>query len=86
MDREYLTYIVASRTGTLYIAVSNNIVRRVWQHKTGEFEGFASKYHCTRLVYYEAFTNVLSAIARQKQLKGWRRSKKIALIESRNPR
>ena len=86
MDREYWTYIVASRNGTLYIGVTNNIVRRAWQHKTGEFEGFASRYHCNRLVYYEAFTTVLSAIAREKQLKGWRRSKKIALIESRNPR
>jgi len=86
MDREYWTYIVASRTGTLYIGVTNNIVRRAWQHKTGEFEGFGSKYRCNRLVNYEAYTTVLSAIAREKQLKGWRRSKKIALIESRNPR
>jgi len=86
MDDEYWTYIVASRTGTLYIGVTNNIVRCAWQHKTGEFEGFASKYRCNRLVYYEAFTTVLSAIAREKQLKGWRRSKKIAVIESRNPR
>jgi putative endonuclease len=53
MNREYWTYLVASRTGTLYIGVTNNIVRRAWQHKTGEFEGFASKYHCDRLVYYE---------------------------------
>jgi putative endonuclease len=86
MDREYWTYIVSSRTGTVYIGVTNNIVRCAWQHKTSQFEGFASKYHCNRLVYYEAFTTVLSAIAREKQLKGWRRSKKVALIESRNPR
>jgi putative endonuclease len=86
MDREYWTYIAASRTGTLYIGVTNNIVRRAWEHKTGKFEGFASKYRCDRLVYYEAFTTVLPAIAREKQLKGWRRSKKIALIESRNLR
>jgi putative endonuclease len=86
MDREYWTYIVASRTGTLYIGVTNNIQRRAWEYKTGQFDGFAREYHCTRLVYYEHFTTALSAIAREKQLKGWRRSKKIALIESRNPR
>jgi putative endonuclease len=86
MDREYWTYIVASRTGTLSIGVTNDIVRRAGRHKTGEFEGFATKYHCNRLVYYEHFTNARSAIAREKQLKGWRRSKKIALIESRNAR
>jgi putative endonuclease len=56
------------------------------EHKTGTFEGFASKYHCNRLVYYESFDDVYKAIAREKQLKGWRRSKKIALIESQNPR
>jgi hypothetical protein len=56
------------------------------EHKSGEIEGFASKYHCDRLIYYEDFDDVLKAIAREKQLKGWRRSKKIALIESANPR
>ena len=64
----------------------NNIYRQVLEHKNGEIEGFASKYHCTRLVYHEGFDDVLKAISREKQLKGWRRSKKIALIESMNPR
>jgi putative endonuclease len=86
MDHEYWTYIVASCSGTLYIGMTNNIERRAWEHKNGQFEGFAREYHCERLVYYEAFGNVLDAIAREKQLKGWRRSKKIALIESQNPR
>jgi putative endonuclease len=58
----------------------------VHQHKSLEMEGFASKYKCTRLVYFESFDNVLKAIGRDKQLKGWRRSKKIALIEKVNPR
>jgi putative endonuclease len=59
----------------------DNVERRAWEHKSGEFDGFAREYHCD-----EAFENVLDAIAREKQLKGWRRSKKIALIEAHNPR
>ena len=85
-EHHYFTYIVGSRSGTLYIGMTNSIDRRAWEHKRGEIEGFASKYHCDRLVYYEGFEDVLKAIAREKQLKGWRRSKKIALIESKNPR
>ena len=64
----------------------NNIAGRMWEHKTGKFEGFAAQYHCNRLVYHESFDDVRKAIDREKQLKGWRRSKKIALIESLNPR
>jgi len=85
-DHEYFTYIVCSRSGTLYIGMTNSIYRRALEHKRGEIEGFASKYQCTRLVYYESFDDVLKAIRREKQLKGWTRAKKIALIESRNPR
>ena len=85
-EHTYFTYIVCSRSGTLYIAMTNNIDRRALEHKHGEVEGFASKYHCDRLVYYESFDDVRKAIDREKQLKGWRRSKKIALIESKNPR
>ncbi|HWX91848.1 MAG TPA: GIY-YIG nuclease family protein [Terriglobales bacterium] len=85
MNREYRTYIVANRTGTLYIGVTHNIVRRAWQHKTAQFEGLAANTDCNRLVYYEGFTNILSAIAREKQLKRWSPSKKIDLIERRNP-
>ena len=86
MQREYWTYIVASRTGTLYVGMTNDIVRRMFEHKSGEFEGFAKQYHCNRLVYWESFDNVRKAIDCEKQLKGWRRAKKIALIESLNPR
>ena len=86
MDHKYWVYIVSSRSGTLYIGMTNNIERRMWEHKSGEFEGFASKYHCHRLVYYESFDEVVQAINREKQLKGWVRRKKIALIESVNPR
>lgn len=86
MDHKYWVYIVSSNSGTLYIGVTNNIERRMREHKSGEFEGFASEYHCNRLVYGESFDDIRNAIAREKQLKGWRRSKKIALIETMNPR
>ena len=85
-EHKYCVYIVCSRSGTLYIGLTNNIYRRALEHKSGEIEGFSSKYHCDRLVYYESFDEVQKAIGREKQLKGWRRAKKIALIESRNPR
>ena len=85
-DYIYYVYIVSSYSGTLYIGITNDIDRRLREHKSGEFEGFASKYGCNRLVYYEQYDQVLSAISREKQLKGWRREKKIALIEKRNPR
>lgn len=78
--------MVSSRSGTLYIGMTNDIYRRVTEHKSGEFEGFSSKYYCNRLVYYESFQFVQDAIKREKQWKRWRRSKKIALIESKNPR
>ena len=85
-EHEYFVYIVCSRSGTLYIGMTNNIYRRALEHKSGEIEGFASKYHCDRLVYYESFDDVHKAIAREKQLKGWIRTRKIALIESKNSR
>ncbi|MGB6385405.1 MAG: GIY-YIG nuclease family protein [Terriglobales bacterium] len=84
--KKYWVYIVASHTGTLYIGMTNNLYVRLAQHKSGEIEGFSSKYHCNRLMYWETFDDVLNAIDREKQLKGWRRAKKIVLIESKNPR
>jgi putative endonuclease len=84
--RKFWVYIVASRTGTLYIGMTNNLYLRIAQHKSGEVDGFSSKYHCDRLVYWESFDEVLKAIDREKQLTGWRRLKKIALIDSVNPR
>ena len=85
-EHEYFVYIVCSNSGTLYIGMTNSIYRRTMEHKRGEIDGFAKKYNCTRLVYYEGFDDVRKAIDREKQLKGWVRRKKIALIESRNPR
>ena len=85
-DQNYFVYIVCSRSGTLYIGMTNSIYRRALEHKKREIEGFASNYGCDRLVYYESFDDVHKAIGREKQLKGWARAKKIALIESKNPR
>src|SRR5258708_5852806 len=85
-EHKYWVYIMASLTGTLYIGITAFFESRVRQHKLGEIEGFSSKYKCNRLVYFESFDDVHKAIGREKQLKGWRRSKKIALIEKLNPR
>lgn len=85
-EHKYFVYIMCSRSGTLYIGMTNSIYRRALQHKSGEIEGFSSKYHCGRLVYHESYDDVRKAIDREKQLKGWIRAKKIALIESVNPR
>ncbi len=70
---------------TLYIGVTNDLMRRVFEHKEKLVEGFTKKYNITMLVYYETTSDVHAAIAREKQLKSWRRSKKIALVESSNP-
>jgi putative endonuclease len=84
--RTYYVYIMASRSRVLYTGVTNNIVRRVNEHKQHVNPGFTSRYRVTRLVYFEEFRYILSAIAREKQIKGWRRSRKVELIEGRNPR
>jgi putative endonuclease len=78
-------YILSSKTGTLYIGVTSDIYKRILQHKTRETPGFASRYDCDRLVHLEEFAHILSAISREKELKGWRRSKKLSLIEANNP-
>lgn len=82
----FWVYILTSQTGTLYIGITGYIDRRISQHKMDSIEGFTKKYKVHRLVYYETFGYVLNAIRREKQLKGWRREKKIALIEKSNPR
>ena len=86
-QHEYWVYIMASTTGTIYVGMTGTLfVRVVNQHKAGQIEGFTKTYRCTRLVYYESYDNVHKALRREKQLKLWRRSKKVALIESKNPR
>ena len=86
MLKTYYTYIMSSANNTtLYIGVTNDILRRVAEHKQGETSCFTQKYKCKKLVYYESFSEIDQAIAREKQLKGWLRSKKDALIDSVNP-
>jgi putative endonuclease len=83
---KFWVYILGSRTGTLYIGITGYFDRRIQQHKLNTVEGFTKKYKVNRLVYYETFSDVQLAIGREKQLKGWRREKKIHLIEKLNPR
>jgi putative endonuclease len=82
-EHKYRVYIIASATGTLYTAMTGDLFVRIMQHKAGEIEGFAKTSGCKRLV---RFDNVHNAINREKQIKSWRREKKIALIEKTNPR
>lgn len=84
---DYYVYILTNdRDKLLYIGVTNNLQRRVYEHKNGLFEGFTKDYGIHKLVYYEMCHDVKDAIKREKQLKNWRREKKIALIERMNPR
>ena len=79
-------YILASkRNGTLYIGVTSDLVKRVWQHRTGETGGFAARYGVKRLVYFETHADITNAITREKAMKQWRRAWKIASIEADNP-
>jgi len=83
--KTYYVYIMTNKSGTLYAGVTNNIRRRVRQHKDKLVAGFTRKYNITRLIYYECFTDVHAAIAREKEIKGWVRRKKLDLIASVNP-
>ena len=86
-NHDYWVYILTNKhCATLYIGITNNIARRLYQHRYGEVDGFAKRYHLSRLVWIEHFRNVNDAIACEKRLKGWRRSGKIVLIEEMNPR
>ena len=78
-------YILASHSGRLYIGVTNDLVRRVREHQLGTGAMFTRRYRVTKLVYYEQTSDVRSAIAREKQLKGWSRKRKVDLIETNNP-
>ena len=83
--KSYCVYILASKSGVLYIGVTNDLERRISEHKHGRTPGFAAKYRCNRLVWFERFQNVNEAIATEKRVKGWRRDKKLALIAETNP-
>jgi putative endonuclease len=83
-ERTYWVYILGSSSGTLYTGMSGNIKKRVFIHKQHLVKGFTDKYNVDRLLYYESFTDVWACIRREKEIKGWKREKKIALIDSVN--
>lgn len=85
MQKTYYVYILASKTRVLYIGMTNDLERRTAEHKQKLVPGFTAKYNVNRLVHFETTSDVRSAIAREKQLKGWLRSKKLALIGAENP-
>jgi putative endonuclease len=86
-DNDYWVYMMSNKTrSTLYIGVTNDLLVRVAQHRRGEVAGFTRDYHCIFLVHCEHFRDIRDAIAREKQLKGWRREKKDALVAETNPR
>lgn len=85
-DHSYHVYLLASgRNGTLYCGVTNDLLRRVAQHRNGQMEGFTRRYGVTQLVWFEAHSEIAEAILREKRIKGWNRAWKIALIEAGNP-
>ena len=84
-SKEYYVYIMTNKSRTLYTGVTNNLMRRVYEHKNELVPGFTSKYKIKHLVYYESTSSIHSALAREKQIKGWLRAKKVVLIESMNP-
>ena len=83
--KQYYVYIMTNSSRTLYTGVTDDLVRRAYEHRNKLIEGFTQKYNVTRLVYYEITSDVRAAIQREKQIKGWLRKKKIALIEAANP-
>ncbi len=82
--KTYYVYIMASESGTLYVGVTSNLKRRVYEHKTGAIAVFTCKYHVEKLLYVETFKTATGAINREKQIKSWRREKKINLIDTMN--
>ena len=83
--KTYDVYILASLSRRLYVGMTNDLARRVYEHKNKLLPGFTQEYEIDRLVYFESTFDVRAAIAREKQLKGWKRDKKVALIETGNP-
>ena len=85
MSKEYYVYIMKNKSRTLYTGMTNDLLRRVYEHKNKLVPGFTKKYNIQFLVYYEATSSIYSAIEREKQIKGWLRAKKIALIDTMKP-
>jgi len=85
MPKQYYVYIAASKSFTLYVGITNDLNRRMYEHKNKLVKGFTSKYNIDKLVYYEVFNNPTDAILAEKRIKGWSRKKKITLIKTTNP-
>ena len=85
-EKYYFVYIMASYSGVLYVGFTNNIYRRVLEHKSGEIKGFTQKYKCKKLVYFESNNDIYAMLEREKQIKRWRREKKVNLINKENPK
>ena len=83
--RQFFVYIMAGQARRLYVGVTSDLRRRVWQHREGAFSAFTSEYRVTRLVYFESAADIRSAVAREKELKAWPRARKIRLVEGDNP-
>jgi putative endonuclease len=84
-DDRYFVYILSNASRTLYVGMTNDLVRRVYEHKQKKTQGFATRYNVTQLVYFEEAAHPQVAIAREKELKGWRRGRKLALVSAANP-
>jgi putative endonuclease len=84
-DRRFYVYILSNISRTLYVGVTNDIERRIWEHRQKKIDGFTKEYNVTMLVYLEEYGRADDAIAREKQIKNWRREKKVRLIEMENP-
>ena len=84
-EYNFYVYIMASDSGTLYIGITNNLIRRIMEHKEQEIKGFSKKYSCHKLIYYEHYSYVFDAINREKEIKKWSRQKKVNLIKGANP-
>jgi putative endonuclease len=85
MERSYFVYIMSNESKMLYVGVTNDLQKRVFQHKFKLIPGFTQKYNLYKLVYFEEFGDIRAAIAREKEIKGWLRSKKVSLIVGKNP-
>jgi putative endonuclease len=84
-QRTYFVYILAGKSGVLYTGITSSLARRISDHKEKKMPGFTQKYSVSRLVWFEPYGAVVTAITREKEIKSWRRSKKVALIQTKNP-
>ncbi len=84
-QKQFYVYILVNKTGTLYSGITNDLLRRVSEHKRGKVAGFTKRYNVNRLIYYEETNNVQDALNREKQIKGWTRKKKLDLVRTTNP-